>query len=204
VNVPHPEPTTRAEARANAISLMFDRDHLHMAGHRDAHLTAAHVWSQIALTFPEEPTIVVDNYSDFPRQVMEDEYPDPVRNPNDPELEPWQADTSTDVERRPQDLGDVEATMVLELPRRQPSVGHVEPSGNIGGMAPTIQVEAVAWDVLRVLAIRYVLSSIQRGVTVDLTDEDTEAVAWDLQFARMPDSPIVHVSVSRPDGNVTG
>lgn len=56
--VPHPIPVTRAEARANAVHSMSI-----------GQSWAAIAWATIALTFSEDPTIVIDNFSDFQRQM---------------------------------------------------------------------------------------------------------------------------------------
>ncbi|MET0416532.1 MAG: hypothetical protein ABW022_10985 [Actinoplanes sp.] len=126
-------------------------------------------WSAIAATFPEIEYV----------QLIADDRPEP------PAVERLGGGTEP---------VDPDATAVMELP----SVGHVQPSGRPEGMNGTITVDAVAWDVLRTLAIRHVLTSMAKGVTVDLMDEDTGPHVWELQFSRMPGSEIVHVSVSRP------
>jgi hypothetical protein len=57
-------------------------------------------------------------------------------------------------------------------------------------------VDAVAWDVLRALAARYVLSSMDKHATVDLSEHEVER--WELKMTRMPDSGVVQVFVEAP------
>lgn len=194
MTIPYLKPTTRDQARRNAIYFAEAALEGNGMGSADLDLHHAQAWSAIAMTFPEEPTYVVDDLSGVQERVVQ-AYTDPLHNAEG--FDPREmADRNG--------FGDPDATAVLELPRRDPSVGVVGASGLPPGVHATVSVDAVAWDVLRLLAIRYVLGSIQRGVTVDLTDEDTGPRVWSLEFTRMPDSPIVHVSVSREGDTVTG
>lgn len=59
-----------------------------------------------------------------------------------------------------------------------------------------VNVDAVAWDVLRALAARYVLSSMDKHATVDLSEHEIDR--WELKMTRMPDSGVVQVFVETP------
>jgi len=172
MNIPFLVPSTRQEALSNAVYYASEADRNMEPGgvltRVEYFLRAADAWSRIALSFPEGPA--------------------------GSQLEPWKKPLP--------DPGPLEllpdTTVAMTLPPVKPSVGHVIASGRPPGVDGTLVVDAVAWDVLRTLGIRYVLGSINKGVTIDLNEEDTEAVAWDLQFTRMPDSSVIHVSVHRP------
>lgn len=181
--LPYPKPTTREMARSNAVyyaeEAAINMQPGGMVERVRFYLEASKTWAAIASTFIDDDLV----------QILADDIPVPGYPPLTDGPEPVVG----------VDYADPDATSVMQAPV-QPSVGHVNRSGRIGGMDGTLVVDAVAWDVLRTLGIRYVLGSINRGVTIDLNDEDTEAVAWELQFSRMPDSPVVHVSVNRPPG----
>jgi hypothetical protein len=185
MTLPYPKPTTREMARKNAVYYAEEAARHMQPGHLieniRANLETAKTWAAIALAFPEDPDIQVLMVDDRPVSsypVLED----------GPEFDPRPMAERNGFE-------DPDATSVMHVqPPVEPSVGHVGPSGRDGG---TIVVDPIAWDVLRALAIRYVTTSINRAVTVDLADEDTGIRGWDMQFSRMPDSSVIHVSVTR-------
>jgi hypothetical protein len=183
-SLPFPKPTTREMARKNAVHYAEEAASSMQPGGTvskiQVYLEAANAWAAIAATFPfdGEDALMADD-----RPILDPVYlgggTEPVDNAEGFDPRPM-------AERN--GFTDPDTTAVM-----QPSVAHVEATDRT---AATITVDAIAWDVLRAVAIRHVVSSMERGVTIDL-DEERHSV-WALQFSRMPDSAMVHVSVNRP------
>ena len=82
-----------------------------------------------------------------------------------------------------------EDTQVIELPRRQVVSQSQLTYGN-----NTVMVDADLWAVLRVLAVRYVMSSMTHTATVDLRQVEPE----DLVLIRNGDEPIIQAMLETP------
>lgn len=82
-----------------------------------------------------------------------------------------------------------EDTQVIQFPQRQ-----YAPQAARGYDAGTVVVDADLWVVLRVLAVRYVMSSMTHTATVDLRQAEPD----DLVFMRNGDEPIIQAMLETP------
>lgn len=198
LSLPYPKPTTRGQARANAIHAAESANMEIAAGAIVSvglgYAEVAKAWAMIADSFPyEESVMVVDDLSGMQAELMEQVAPGYVVDESLPE-----GHAVAGME----DYGkDPEQTIVAEDPTTAimpviGSVAHVIPSGRNPGLSGRIEVNSLVWDVLRVLAARYVRSSLNKRVSIDMTGDDLTTGDYDLTL-RM-DSTVVIAEPSRP------
>lgn len=151
-NIPFPHPTTRAEARGNALHWLTEVERIVVPGapqmQGESAIAKAQLWARIAETFPPDPDVDLDQTA-----ILAAESPVPVAQiPADRPMSPTPDDT-------------------------------------------IVQVSSVAWDVLRVLAMRYLRASLADSVTVDLSEQ--ELYGFELRFVTMPDTGVVTCYLDR-------
>lgn len=163
LQLPFPEPTTREQARANAIyaaeaaTTAMSTPSSVSFGYAEV----AKAWAMVADTFQYE-TLVVDNLADMQRQII-DKVSDPAQT--------VVVDTDWMVSPEQQEAIDNDTTAVLTIPHAN-AVAVVQPSGKHPGRPTAIPVDSLLYDVLRVLAARYVRSSLNKRVVLDAVGDD--------------------------------
>jgi hypothetical protein len=175
LSMPYPKPTTREQARKNAIHAAESANmEIAMGAQQSVGLGYAEVakaWAMIADSFPYDTETI---------EVRSDDGSVTLYGP---------------------ETSDPEQTIVVEDPTTAimpviGSVAHVIPSGHVPHLSGRIEVNSLVWDVLRVLAARYVRSSLSKRVSIDMTGDDLTTGDYDLVL-RM-DSTVVIAEPTKP------
>lgn len=169
MTIPFPTPENANEARGNMIYWAEMAERTAVAGAvmapGMAAIEKAKMWAAIALTLPE---------AEYTELRADDRVI--TRLPDVSAYMPSSFEVGSD----------------SPLPEPTMHKGHIIRAG-AGTSDTTIDVDSLAWDVLRALAARYVLSSLDKQVR--LTLDDIEAPGWDLVLKHDRPTSVVTATV---------